>query len=211
MEEDVLDHVKELRRVNIVNTDNNDEDEKADNDDESTTERERELPPAVKLPSLKWTNKRVGGHLRRTRLWTSLHERLQADADARAAAGDPIDDFHLQSRETKYKELFGAVYATSVHLFRQLCARATAADNFKSSVWDHNKVCIYSMQTLSTLILNGDRRQINKAFSLAADQWQQFAGEDDAVRCLALDEHEQRDLINVLLGGIIIRNQWFGK
>ena len=81
MEEDVLDHVKELRRVNIVNTDNNDEDEKADNDDESTTERERELPPAVKLPSLKWTNKRVGGHLRRTRLWTSLHERLQADAD----------------------------------------------------------------------------------------------------------------------------------
>jgi hypothetical protein len=55
------------------------------------------------------------------------------------------------------------------------------------------------MQALSTLILNGDRRQIHKAFGLAADQWQRFAADDDVIRSLALDGHEQRDLINTLL------------
>ena len=142
LEEDVDDYIQSLRLVNTVNTDDKNKSDGATKERAPSPERERELPPTVNLPSLKWTNKLVNTHLRRTRLWANLTERLRADADARAAAGDPLDDLHLQVREAKYKELFGAVYSTSVHLFRRLSARTTAAKNLSLSVWDHGKICI---------------------------------------------------------------------
>ena len=42
------------------------------------------------LPGAKWASALMPGHLRRARLLANLKERLQADADERAALGDPL-------------------------------------------------------------------------------------------------------------------------
>ena len=105
----------------------------------------------------------------------------------------------MKVRNAKYKELFGAAYTTSIHLFRRVCAQATVSKYMSSAGWEHDKVCMYAMRALATLILDGDNRQILKIFSVAADQWARFASSKDVVRGLALDEQEQLDLVHILL------------
>ena len=167
---DVLDGIKAGRLANNVHkkTDPNNSD---DNDSQAShAERERDSVPDVTLAKLKWANVSVPKHLRRARLLFYLNERLQADADERAVQGDPLDEVFVQVRAAKYKELFGAAYATSIHLFRRVCARATVSECMTSTGWDHDKVCMYAMKAVATLILNGDMRQIIKIFGVAADQ-----------------------------------------
>lgn len=57
---------------------------------------------------------------------------------------------------------------------------------------------MYAMKAVATLILDGDMRQTIKIFGVAADQWGRFSSNDDQLRGLALDEHEQLDLIHSL-------------
>ena len=54
--------------------------------------------PTVTLTSVKWANASVPAHLRLARLLANLKERLQIDADERAAQGDPLDEFAVEVR-----------------------------------------------------------------------------------------------------------------